>query len=756
MQRLDGQQRTLGGIAAFALGFAMIVWFGKGTSGYLFTGLQMNQSVPTGIFLQGLTLGCLNGLLAIGLVLVYRTSRIINFAQGELGAFAATMSVELVKRFGIPFYLAILIGLLSAIATSALVEFAVIRRFAKAPRLILTVATIGVAQILGAFELIVPFLLNKDHKLNAEFKTPVSYRFTFGKQIFTGDYFVVLIVVPLILVALVVFLSRTGYGLAARAAAEDTDRARLLGIRVKRVSLLVWVIAGFLSALNAILAAPITGFQFGAISGFTLLLQALAAAVIARMESLPIAFGAAVLISTMGQALYFGSGRSGPQNGLLLLVIILALYFQRRRSARLSGDSSAWQAVAEVRPVPSELSSLPEVVWGRRGMQALGAAALLGLPFILTPSKTELASVILIYALVGLSLVILTGWAGQVSFGQWAIVGVGGLVAGVQGGRANPQDFFVCIFTGAIAGALVAVLIGLPALRIRGLFLGVTTLAFAIAAGSWVFTFGWLTPDDAIRRPVLFGIWDVASPRNYYYVCAAGLVFGLVVVRNLRAARFGRVLVATRDNERTAQSLGVNTTVAKLLAFATSGFLAALAGGLYAFHEQNLRADRFPAETSILMFSMVVIGGMGSPAGALLGAAFIKGVQYFLPAQFTLFATGGGVLLLLLIFPGGLGQLVYGARDAFLRWVAERRGILVPSLTADKRSVDVDLGAAAEAATGIRSLSAPTRDPRAAVDEPLDEVPPDPPPVRRRERATAGAAGGRAQLRASRGPDDVR
>src|SRR5207302_9369000 len=121
------RRSSLNGVGAFLLGFAMIILLGKGVNGYLLHG--MKAYVPNGIFLQGATLGCLNGMLAIGLVLVYRTNRIINFAQGELGAFAATLAVELVQRFGWPFVPAVLVSLLAAIAMSALVEFAIIRRF---------------------------------------------------------------------------------------------------------------------------------------------------------------------------------------------------------------------------------------------------------------------------------------------------------------------------------------------------------------------------------------------------------------------------------------------------------------------------------------------------------------------------------------------------------------------------------------------------------------------------------------------------
>jgi hypothetical protein len=160
------------------------------------------------------------------------------------------------------------------------------------------------------------------------------------------------------------------------------------------------------------------------------------------------------------------------------------------------------------------------------------------------------------------------------------------------------------------------------------------------------------------------------------------------VARNLRRARLGRNLIAIRDNETQAQSLGMRLTSSKLAAFAIAGFLAGLAGALYAYTEQSLSPDRFVADTSILMFSMVVIGGMGSLTGAILGAVYVRGIQYFLPAELQLFATGFGVLILLLVFPGGLGQIFYGLRDQFLRRIAERREITVPSLFADRLQVE--------------------------------------------------------------------
>lgn len=672
------QRKFLVGAFAFLLGFGTIVLSGK----VLFPRGFGTNVVPNGMYLQGLVVGLLSALLAVGLVLVYRTNRIINFAQGALGGFAATLTSELYQVLQWSYFAAVASGLVAAVLVSMLVEFGVIRRFQRSPRLILTVATIGVAQILGAVELAIPYLNRnlESRGFQTTLTSPLSGSFEFGLVRFKGDHLVVMVVAPLVLLGLALFFRYSRYGVAARAAAENDERARLLGIKVKRISLVVWAVAGLLSALTAILRAPILGFQFGAIAGQGLLLRALAAGVIGRMENLPVTAAAAILMTMAEQAIFFSFGRAGPAYGFFLAVIVVALILQHKRLARSDPQSSSWRVVQEIRRVPVELRNLPEVVWVKAAVFFLAFGALALLAFILPPSRMNLVSVIMIYAIVGISLVVLTGWGGNVSLGQWAFVGVGGLVAGKLA-TAVPLNFLATVVIASLSGAAVALVIGLPALRIRGFFLGATTLGFAVTAPEWFFQWDFLsTLGLAIPRPSL-----ISSERAYYFVCLGGLLFALVAARNVRRTRLGRVLIAVRDNEIQGQAFGVRLTRSKLTGFALSGFLAAFAGSLYAYHQGFLDATRFRAEDSLLMFSMVVIGGMGSIAGAFLGAIYVRGTQYFLPNEFQLFVTGFGVMLLLLVFPGGLGQLMFNLRDRYLRWVAAKRRLLVPSLVADRR-----------------------------------------------------------------------
>jgi branched-chain amino acid transport system permease protein len=365
---------------------------------------------------------------------------------------------------------------------------------------------------------------------------------------------------------------------------------------------------------------------------------------------------------------------------------------QRGRLSRaLDTGLATWRQAAEFRPMPPELRDVPEVAWARVVLGALLVGGLVLLPFAVDLEKQILSSVIVIYAIVAVSLVILTGWAGQISLGQWGFAGIGALVAGSLAARVQ-ADFFLSLVAAGVAGAVVAFLIGLPALRIQGLYLAVTTLAFAIAVQVYLLSpkyFSSILPNNAqrIERPLIYGHYNINGPRAYYFVCLLVLVLALASARALRRSRAGRVIVAARDNVRGVQSYGVSVARARLAAFALSGFWAAVAGGLFAYHQKVVEVQSFDPSISLLILLIVVIGGVTSLPGAMLGAAWIGFFRYGgFSAQTQSIASGAGVLLLLWVLPGGLAQGFYGIRDGLLRWVAERRKIIVPSLVADTQA----------------------------------------------------------------------
>jgi branched-chain amino acid transport system permease protein len=667
-----------------------------------------NHQPGLGTVVYGAIIGLLYAVVAFGLILVYRATRIINFAQAEIGAAAAVFATLLIKLHGVPYLLAVPIALLAGGVTGLLVEVLVIRRFAKAPRLVLSVATIGVALILTVVQLYLPHWLGQKKALDpSPPRTPFTrFRFEIGSTVLNANAIVIIFAVAAVVIALTLFFKASDYGVAIRASAENAERALLLGISVKRLSSVVWILSAVLSTVGVFLRIPVVGLPIGADIGPSVLLYALTAAVVARMESFATALVTAVFLGIAEQTLYYFSSDPNISIALTLPIILGALLLQRERLSRgKDAGLATWKQSSEFRPIPPELRRLPEVQWARAVGAIAVAGAAIALPFVVPLQQQILAAVILIYAMVAVSLVILTGWAGQISLGQWGLAGVGALVAGGMASHLE-ADFFVTIVAAGLAGAVASLVIGLPALRIQGLYLAVSTLAFGLAVQVWLLSplyFSRFLPSQLrpIRRPQLYGRWSLDGPRPMYFVCLVALGLCLLSARAVRGSRTGRVMIAARENERGAASYGVSVARARVAAFAISGFWAAVAGALFAYHQRAIDTAAFTYETSLLILTIVVIGGVTSLPGALLGALWIGVLKYGgLSPALQLLGSGAGALILLLALPGGLAQALYTTRDNLLRSVAERRGIVVPSLLADVR-VEDDGAAETEAEPAI-------------------------------------------------------
>ncbi len=628
---------------------------------------------------QTLLIGAMTGMayavLAAGLVLVYRASRVVNFAHGEIGAFGAALLALLVLDHGWNFFLALGAVLLVGGALGAAVELLVVRRLFRAPRLVVLVATIGVAQLLFVCQLLLPGVTN-----TGPFPSPLGRVLNIGDLRLGSPQFMVLALVPAAIGGLTVFLSRTPYGIAIRAAAENPDRAELAGISTKKVSTVVWVLAAVLAVLTAVLVNPLRGSIVGlptAALGPSLLLRALAAALIGRMTSLPRALAGGIAVG-IGEAVVFANSGSPGLVDVLLFLLVLGLVLMQRKEK----DVGALPSAAAARPVPERLRGL----WWVRRLTPIACVASLVLALVLplllnTPSQTFALSRMLLFALIGLSVTVLTGWAGQLSLGQFAFAGLGAFTTVGLVSRGVP--FLSAVGYAVVAGVLLALLIGFPALRVQGLFLAVTTLGFAVAARSWLFEQDVFLGDDSLAflpRQTVFGI-DLSSQRSYYYLCLLALVGALFVAVRLRASGIGRTIIATKDNENAAASFAVSPATAKLTAFAVAGGLAALGGALLGGLFVQFDAGTFGPEGSLQIVAMVVIGGLGSVAGPVLGALYVVGLPTLLGASstVTLLTSGIGLLVLLLYLPTGLVGVVQAGRDALLRWAEARAPEVAPA-----------------------------------------------------------------------------
>jgi branched-chain amino acid transport system permease protein len=659
------------------------------------------RGTPWAINFQALVSGALNGMIALGLVLVYRSTRVINFAQAALGALGAIFAYNLIIVYRVPYGIAMLGAVVMSVGVTLFFELLIMRRFFEAPRLVLTILTIGIGavastqglQIVGSL----PIWGEGRDVVEGFGGAPVrpwgSLKFNVGDLSipFGFSHILTLVMLVVVLVGLGAFFRYTKVGVAVRATVENTERAELLGINVRMLSTIVWGISGALAAISITLLGTNTTFVLGGRGAPSVLISALAAAVIARMRSMPIAVYAALLISILQSAVLFSyQDQQGVVESGLFVVIALGLLLQRKTLQR-GEERAQWEATQEVRPTPREMLDLPALRNWRLVLMAIAGIGVLVFPFTTSSGIVNRGSFAAISAIVLLSLVVLTGWAGQVSLGQFALVAVGALVGGGLTSRAG-WSFWLALPVGAIVTALVALVIGLPALRIRGLFLGVVTLAFASAVYLVAFSeryFDWLQPEN-IRRPTL-PLIDFEDERSMYYLCLFFLVAMIALVVSLRRSRPGRVMIAMRENENDLQAFGINVVRTKLSAFVLGGFICGIAGVLFAHHQRAVTQSAFTADASIDIFAFGVIGGIGSVSGAILGAAFQAGSQFFPSSDPILgFFLNRHVILIFILFiaPGGLAQIVYAVRDSVLRIVAQRRQMVVPALFAD---VDPDV-----------------------------------------------------------------
>jgi ABC-type branched-subunit amino acid transport system ATPase component/ABC-type branched-subunit amino acid transport system permease subunit len=417
--------------------------------------------------------------------------------------------------------------------------------------------------------------------------------------------------------------------------------------------------------------------------GPSLLLRALAAAMVGRMTSLPKAMVGGVAVGVI-EAVFFANVANPGAVDLALFLGVLALVL--RSKALFQDETGSWSLTPKVRAIPEALrtnwlAAHLNFVAGLGGLAIAIAAPVL----LSTSSQTFQLTRVLVFALIGLSVTVLTGWTGQLSLGQFAFVGLGAVVANSMVGRGI--SFPVALVYAGVAGGLAALIVGFPALRVRGPLLAVTSLAFAVVAQTWLLGRSVFQGPHGIAllelpRTKIFGIFDLHVERTYYFLCLVILTLAILGVGRLRATGAGRAVIAVRENEPAAASFSVSPALTKLGAFAFSGVLAGVGGGLLAGAMVQFQVNPgggqapFSPQHSLQIVAMVVIGGLGSVGGAVLGAVYLIG----LPALFgssnavSLAVSGIGLLTLLLYLPGGLMQVPYRARDAILGMLARRSG----------------------------------------------------------------------------------
>jgi ABC-type branched-subunit amino acid transport system ATPase component/branched-subunit amino acid ABC-type transport system permease component len=588
-----------------------------------------------GFLVLGLGNGAVFAALALALVVTYRSSGVVNFATGGIALFSAYNYAFLrdgeilipvpglepsVSIGGDPGLVpALLISLLLAAILGVVLYALVFRPLRNAAPVAKAVASIGVLLVIqaavaaqaGTAAMSVGPILPRDVYDVFGIRIPID-----------RVYFAAIIV--LIGVALTLWFRYTRFGLATRAAAESEKGALVSGLSPERIALANWAISSVVAGLAGILIAPIVPLVPAAYTLF--IVPALAAALVGNLTALGPAIAAALVIGMLQSELQYLQGSYDwlPQSGLAQLVpLVLILVFLVVRGRPLPSRGAIVQRSLGRAPRPRGLI-VPLVVSAAIGLGAL----------VLTDAGTRSGVIMsLIFAFIGISWVVVTGYAGQISFVQLGLAGVGAFALN-RFAEDMGIPFPFAPLLAALVAAVIGVVVGLPALRIRGLPVAIVTLALAVALEAiWFQNTDWNGGIDGapIGAPSLFGIdlgigSGVGYPRLSFGVMV--LVLLLLVgtaVAVLRRSTLGASMLAVRANERSAAAAGIDVARTKLIAFGIGAFVAGLGGALLGHAQTLATSDAYTAIGGLVLFATVYIAGVTSLAGGVVAGVIAPG-----------------------------------------------------------------------------------------------------------------------------------
>lgn len=557
----------------------------------------------------GLVLGCIYALTATGLVVTYMTSGIFNFAHGAIGMVAAFTYWQLSVAWGLPVPIALFLVLfVLAPLFGALIERILIRPLQGASADLSIVITLG----------LLLFLIGVANAVWKPTETRILRPFLDGNQVQVGALSVTYNQIVVIVVALAVagglrlLFSKTRIGIAMRGVVDDPDLAAMAGCSPVRIQMLSWALGSSLAALAGILLAPLVNLEILTLT--LLVINGYAAALVGRLSSLPMtALGALMLGLLVNAAKIYGPDVSAlweplgtfiSQNQSVIPMAFLFVVLIFLPPARLKTSSAMGLRTPTVPGLQqSVIFALVLIV------------AMVLLSATLSTSGLATGGKVFAIAITLLSLVLLTGYSGQISLCQFTFVGLGGYAMGTWGG-GSLLGLLAAVGLAAVAGAAVS----LPTLKLRGLYLALATFAFAVAMDKVFFEkkFGAGGSLDVPRLEIP-GI-PTTSDRAFFLLLVVTFCLAAIGVLAIRRGRFGRQLTALNDSPAACATLGVNINYAKLAVFATSAGLAGLSGALFGGLRGSIGPNDFVALASLLLLLTLRIGGVNTVTGALFGA----------------------------------------------------------------------------------------------------------------------------------------
>ncbi len=646
--------------------------------------------------LLGLGSGATYSILGLGLVLKYRSGGIVDFAHGAIAMWAAYVFVNLrgsgqlplpltvlpnhitISSTGLPTALAIVIALIYSAILGAVLYYLIYRPLRYAAPLTRICASIGVMLFFQALA-----VLNFGTQAKTTLPILPSSSITMAGITFPSDRIYFTVIVLALAVALSLVYRFTRFGLATQAAAENDRGAALVGISATRIAAQNYIIASVLAGVAGILIAPIANLDPTSYTLF--IVPALGVALVGRFQSFWItalaglALGMAQSEIIKLQTVWTWLPQQGLADALPFILIIITMAL-RARSALARGEVTESRNPSVARPQNPIITSAVCLVAGTVILFALQGS--LRNAFITS----------LTVACIGLSLVVLTGYVGQVSLAQMSFAGIGGFMLGhISHGWGLGFPFSLIV--AGLCAVPVGILIGLPALRLRGINLAVVTLGAAAAADALIFNIEGFTGGVSglkIKPPHLLGL-DLSISKGHAYprvifgvmVLVVVILMGLLVAR-LRRGSAGRMLLAVRSNERAAAAVGINVAMAKLMTFAIAAFIAGIGGALTGYQQGTLTPDGFAVFTSLGLLAVVYVAGIGRISGAVFAGIMMSAAglfvtfldQQFSVGKYQTIVAGIALVVTAIANPDGVMSTATGkgpavaffrARDAALR-----------------------------------------------------------------------------------------
>jgi branched-chain amino acid transport system permease protein len=597
----------------------------------------------------GLVTGAAYAIAATGLVVTYATSNVFNMAHGAVGMIMAFLYWELAVNRGLPTIVALVlvVGVLAPLF-GVLVDKLIMRRLAGSSVTVTLVVTVGLLVLLiGVGQAVWP---PTSRRVPPFFE---GTQWQIGSVGVTAHEVITFLLAGVVAAGLYVLLNRTRTGVAMRAVVDNRTLVALHGARPSLLSSFAWGLGCGLAALAGILLVPVVQLDYLTLT--LLVINAYAAAIVGRLTNLPLTFVGAMALGLVQSyfllalqwfpvlgTLDIVNGMRGALPTLFLFAIMLALPQEKLRVGQVSGTTLV--------RVPSRARAAR---WGIA--LVLGTAVLTQ---VLSTGNVAVLGQALALSIIMLSLVVLTGYGGQVSLSQMTFVGIGALVMARFFGEVNPASILAAGVITAVAGALVAI----PALRLRGLYLGLGTLAFAVGMDKLVFesaSLGFSMGGAAVvERPTILGL-SLQSEQAWTIVMAlAFAVMGLVVLE-VRRGKFGRFLLAIRDSEAACGTLGLDITRTRVKVFALSAGLAGVGGAMYGGMQVSVGSADFSMFQSLPLLLLAVVAGVTSVTGALLGGLVLGLIPVIPGLAGVAFVMIGGAAIGLAKNPNGLVALAF-------------------------------------------------------------------------------------------------